>query len=129
MNSFKLRKVEIKKIELLISKNIGDKQRLEQIQMKLARGLPLFSENYAYVDALILENLSTNEINTIKKQVKSMILEKSEFDEQNTFQCICCGNSKKSLDSGGMCTECYYDYRMKISRFVTKPMGNLGFLF
>ncbi|WP_428325445.1 hypothetical protein [Nitrosopumilus sp.] len=129
MNNFKFRQIEIKNIDLLISKNIGDKERLESIQMKLARGLHLFSENRAYVDALILENLSNDEIEEIKNQVKSVTLEKSEFNEQSMTRCICCGNPKKSLDSGGMCTECYYEYRMKISRFITKPMGNMGFLF
>lgn len=123
MNSFKLRQVDIKKIELLLSKNLGDQSRLEQIQMKLARGLPLFSENRAYVDALILENLSNEEIESIKKQVESAVLEKSEFDKQEMLYCVCCGNAKKSLDGGGMCTSCYLDYRIKISKFVTKPMG------
>ena len=129
MNNFKFRQIEIKNIDLLISKNIGEKKRLEEIQMKLARGLPLFSENRAYVDALILDHLSDDEIEEIKNKVKSATLEKSEFDEQKMIRCVCCGNPKKSLDSGGMCTECYYEYRMKISRFVTKPTGNLGFLF
>ena len=89
----------------------------------------MFSENQAYVDALILENLSENEIDLIRKEIESATLEKSDYDEQQMLHCICCGNAKKSLDSGGMCTECYYDYRMKISRFVTKPTGNLGLLF
>lgn len=127
MNSLKLQQIDIKKIDLLISKNLGDKKRLEQIQMKLARGLPLFSENRAYVDALVLENLSNKEIESIKTQVRLAILEKSKFDSQEMFHCICCGNAKKSLDSGGMCTACYLDYDIKISKFITKPTGRVFF--
>jgi len=123
MKSFKLQRITIKKIDLLISRNIGDRQRLEQIQMKVARGLPMLSENQAYIDALILDNLSEDEIQSIKKDVESAVLEKSEFDEQRLFHCICCGNAKKSLDGGGMCTSCYLDYNIKISRFITKPTG------
>lgn len=41
--------------------------------MKIARGLPMFSENHAYVDALILDNLSNDEIQSIKKDVESAI--------------------------------------------------------
>ena len=127
MNPFKLRQIEIKKIELLLSKNLGKKDRLEQIQMKLARGLPLFSENRAYIDALILENLSDEEIDSIKNQVKSATLEKSEFDEQEMFHCVCCGNANKSLDNGGMCSNCYLDYNIKISKFITRPTGGRYF--
>lgn len=123
MDQFKIRQVTIKKIELLVSKKIGDKKRLEQIQFKLASGLPLFSENQAYVDALILDNLSDEEVNSIKKDVKSAVLEESELDEQELFHCICCGNAKKSLSNGGMCNNCYLDYNIKISKFVTKPTG------
>jgi len=100
MNSFKLRQITIKKIELLIEKNIGDFNRLEEIQMKIARGLPMFSENQAYVNALILDNLSDEELQLIKKDVQSASLEESSFDEQKLFHCICCGNAKKSLNSG-----------------------------
>ena len=125
MNQFKLRKVTIDKIELLISQKIGDTQRLEQIQMKLARGLPLFSENQAYVDALILENLSETEIQKIKEDVNSAVLEKSDYDKQKTFHCICCDNANTTLGNGGMCNRCYLDYNIKISKFVTKPSGGL----
>jgi hypothetical protein len=127
MNSFKLRQIEIKKIELLISKDLGDKDRLEQIQMKLERGLPLFSENRAYVDALILDNLSDGEINSIKEQVNSATLEESELDEQQLFHCVGCSNVTKSLDNGGMCTNCYLDYNIKISKFLTRPTGGRAF--
>lgn len=123
MNPFKIRQIDIKKINLLLSKNIGDKKRLEQIQMKIARGLPLFSDNRVYVDALVLENLSNEEIESIKTQVRLATLEKSKSDDQEMFHCICCGNTKKSLDNGGMCTNCYLDYNIKISKFVTKPTG------
>ena len=123
MNSFKIRQITIQKIELLISKNIGDAKRLEQIQFKIACGLPLLSENQAYVDALILDNLSIDEIDSIKKQVESATLEESTLDEQELFHCICCGNAKKSLGNGGMCNNCYLDYNIKISKFVTKPTG------
>ena len=74
MDSFKLRQIVIKKIELLIDKNPGDKTRLEQIQLKLAQGLPLFSENQTYIDALLLDNLSDEEIKMIKRDVKSPTL-------------------------------------------------------
>ena len=124
MNSFKLRQIVIKKIELLIDKNLGDKTRLEQIQLKLARGLPLFSENQAYIDALLLDNLSYEEIELIKKEVESATLEESDLDEQELFHCICCGNVQKSLGIGGMCERCYLDYNIKISKFVTKPTGS-----
>lgn len=123
MNQFKMRQITIKKIELLISKNIGDAKRLEQIQFKLARGLPLLSENQAYIDALILDNLSYEEIDSIKKDIESATLEESNFDEQELFYCICCGNAKKSLGVGGMCNNCYLDYNIKISKFITKPTG------
>lgn len=127
MNSFKLRQITIKKIELLIEKNIGDFNRLEEIQMKIARGLPMFSENQAYVNALILDNLSDEELQLIKKDVQSASLEESSFDEQKLFHCICCGNAKKSLNNGGMCTRCYLDYNIKISKFITKPTGRVFF--
>lgn len=127
MDSFKLRQIDIKKIDLLLSKNLGDGERLEQIQMKLARGLPLFSENRAYIDALILQNLSTEEIESISNQVKSASLEKSDLGRQQTFHCVCCGNAKKSLGNGGMCTGCYLDYNVKISKFITKPTGRFIF--
>ena len=127
MDTLKLQQVEIKKINLLLSKNLGDKKRLEQIQMKLARGLPLFSDNRAYVDALVLENLSNDDIESIKTQVQSAIFEKSESDYQEMFHCMCCGNAKKSLDNGGMCTNCYLDYNIKIAKFITKPTGRMMF--
>lgn len=123
MNQFKIRQITIKKIELLVSKKIGDTKRLEQIQFKIARGLPLFSENQAYIDALILDNLSDDEIDSIKKDVESATLEESALDKQELFHCICCGNAKKSLGNGGMCNNCYLDYNIKISKFVTKPTG------
>ena len=53
-----LRRIFIKKIDLLISKNIEDRDRLDAIQMKAARALPLFIENEAYVDSLVLDYLS-----------------------------------------------------------------------
>jgi len=122
MNSFQLKQIVIKKIKLLIDKKLGDKTRLEQIQLKLARGLPLFSENQAYIDALILDNLSDEEIEVIKKDVESATLKEYPLDEQKLFHCICCGNVQKSLGSGGMCAICYLDYNIKISKFVTKPI-------
>ncbi|MCV0431239.1 hypothetical protein [Nitrosopumilus sp.] len=127
MNTFKLQQLTIKKINMLIEQKIGDKDRLEQIQMKIARDLPMFSENQAYVDSLVLDNLSDGDIESIKKDVESAILEKSELDEQQMFHCICCGNANKSLDNGGMCGTCYLDYNVKISRFITKPTGRMMF--
>jgi len=122
MDSFKLQQIIIKKIELLIDKNLGDKTRLEQIQLKLAQGLPLFSENQAYIDALLLDNLSDEEIKVIKRDVESATLKEYHLDEQKLFHCICCGNVQKSFGSGGMCSGCYLDYNIKISKFVTKPI-------
>ena len=123
MNGHKLRQIAIKKTQLLIDREIGDKSRLEQIQMKVARGLPLFTESQAYLNALILENLSADDIQSIVEQVESAKLEKSEISESELFHCICCGNATKKLDGGGMCTNCYLDYNIKISKFITKPTG------
>ena len=130
MNDHKLRQITIKKAQILIDKKIGDKDRLEQIQMKVARGLPMLADNQAYLNSLILDNLSTEEIESIIKEVKSAELEKSELTDQETFHCICCGNLTKSLDSGGMCSNCYLDYNVKISKFITRPTGGgIGAIF
>ena len=108
---------------MLISKNIGYRHRLELIQMKSSHALPLLIENGAYVDSLILDYLSDDEIESIKKEVEFAQLEKSNFDSQEMFYCICCGNVQKSLDNGDMCTNCYHDYNIKISKFITRPTG------
>lgn len=129
MLSQKLSRINVKKAQLLIDKQIGDKNRLEQIQLKLGRGLPLLSENQAYLNALILENLSTEEINAIVKEVEEAKLENFNLVEKNHLHCICCGMTKPKLDGGGICDECFYDYRIKISKFLTKPVGNLGIWF
>ena len=123
MNSHKLRQIQIKKAQMLIGKKIGDRARLEQIQMKIARGLPMFTENQAYLNSLVLENLSDAEIQSIVEEVKAAILEKSDLSQENQFHCVCCGNMTKKLDGGGMCTNCYLDYNIKISKFLTRPMG------
>ena len=68
MSDHKVRQVTIKKCKLLIDKKIGDKERLEQMQMKVARGLPLLVTNQAYLDGLVLKNLSEDEIQSIKKK-------------------------------------------------------------
>ena len=127
MDTVALRRIFIKKIDLLISKNIGDKSRLESIQMKAAQALPLLVENEAYVDSLILDYLSDFEIESIKNEVKTAQLQKSNYDSKEMLHCICCGNIKKSLDNGGMCTNCYLDYNIKISKFITKPTGRSFF--
>ena len=90
--------------------------------MKIARGLPLFSENQAYVDGLILNNLSSEEIPSIVK-VESAKLEKSDLVEHQIFHCIYCGNITKNPNNRGMCDSFYLDYNIKISKFVTKPIG------
>ena len=127
MSDHKVRQVTIKKCKLLIEREIGDKERLEQMQMKVARGLPLLVSNQAYLDGLVLENLTGEEIESIKKEVESAVLEKSDMAKQEIFHCICCGNAKKHLDQGGMCSSCYLDYNIKISKFITRPTGGAGF--
>ncbi len=123
MNSYKLRQIAIKKAQLLIDKEIGDKLRLEQIQMKIARGLPLFTENQVYLDALILENISEEEVGKINLQIDEAKLEKSEISQDYTFHCICCGNVTKRVDGGGMCANCFLDYNEKIYRFLSSVTG------
>ena len=71
MNDQQLRRIQIKKTQVLIDKKIGDVSRLEQIQMKIARRLPMFSENKVYLDSLILENLTEDEIKSIIQEVQS----------------------------------------------------------
>ena len=93
----------------------------------VVHGLPLFFENQAYVDALILENLSNEEINSIRNNIESVTLEKSDYDEQKMLHCMCCGNAQKSLGSGVMYANCYLDYNIKISKFITRPMGGGSF--
>ena len=127
MSDHKVRQVTIKKCNLLIEREIGDKERLEQMQMKVARGLPLLVSNQAYLDGLVLENLTEEEIESMKKEVESAVLEKSDMVEQEIFHCICCGNAKKNLDQGGMCRSCYLDYNIKISKFITRPTGGATF--
>lgn len=95
--------------------------------MKLTRGLPLLAENQVYLNGLILENFSTEEVDAIVKEVESISLEKSEFSQENFLYCICCGKAKRKLDGGGMCNECFRDYRLKLSKFLTKPIGNMPF--
>ena len=123
MNSFKIRQIAIKKAQMLIDKKIGDIQRLEQIQMKLARGLPVFTENQAYINALILEHLSPEEVQSIVNEVEAAKLEKPDNSDNAIFHCICCGNATRQLEGGGMCSNCYLDYNIKISKFISKPFG------
>ena len=123
MNDQQLRRIQIKKAQTLIDRGIGDKERLEQIQMKIARGLPMFSENKAYLDSLILENLSEEEIKSIIEEVQSNKLEKTELKEKESFHCVCCGQLSINHDGRGMCGSCYLDYNVKISKFITRPMG------
>ncbi len=123
MNEHKLRQITIKKAQILMDRDIGDAARLEQMQMKVARGLPMLVDNQEYLDGLVLENMTDEEIQAIVKDVESAKLEKSEIVEREMFHCICCGNIAKSLDGGGMCTYCYLQYNMKISQFLTKPTG------
>ncbi len=118
-----IRRILIKKAQLLIDKKIGDTKRLEQIQMKVARGLPMLIDNQVYLEKLSHENLSDEEIQSIINEVESTRLEKSELSQMNTFHCVCCGNTTSKLDGDGMCANCYLDYNIKISRFITKPTG------
>ena len=123
MNDQQLRRIQIKKAQTLIDRKIGDKERLEQIQMKIARGLPMFSENKVYLDTLILETLSEDEIQSLMEDVLSTELEKTELKEKESFHCVCCGQLSNNHDGRGMCGSCYLDYNVKISKFITRPMG------
>ncbi|MGD2106564.1 MAG: hypothetical protein PVH93_03060 [Nitrosopumilaceae archaeon] len=118
-----IRRIIIKKAQILIDKKIGNNSRLEQIQLKLAQGLPLLVDNQIYLEKLIHENLTDKEIQSIIQEVDSTKLKKSELSEMSTFHCVCCGNVTSKLDGDGMCTNCYLDYNIKISRFITKPTG------
>lgn len=123
MNDQQLRRIQIKKAQTLIDRGIGDKERLEQIQMKIARGLPMFSENKIYLDSLILKNLSEEEIKSIIEEVQSNKLEKTELKEKESFHCVCCGQLSNNHDGRGMCGSCYLDYNVKISKFISRPTG------
>ena len=123
MNDQQLRRIQIKKAQALIDRKIGDKERLEQIQMKIARGLPMFSENKIFLDRLILENLSEDEIKSIIEEVQTTELERKEFKEKQSFHCVCCGQLSNNHDGRGMCGSCYLDYNIKISKFISRPMG------
>ena len=116
-----VRRIQIKKAQHLIDKEIGDVKRLEQIQLKVARGLPMLSKNKAYLDALIKENVTLEESEKIITQAKSVNLAKTELGDASTFHCICCGNSIRTIDGDGMCNNCYLDYNIKISKFLTYP--------
>ena len=119
----KIRRVLIKKTQILIDRKIGDIKRLEGIQMKIARGLPMLSKNKAYLDSLILQNLSEDEVSIIVKEIELNKLEKTEIKESSSRHCVCCGNMSHNLDGAGMCINCYEDYRIKIAKFLTAPMS------
>ena len=106
-----------------MDKEIGDKKRLEAMQMKVARGLPMLSENKAYLDALILESFSEEEVEKIVEEIDENKLEKTEIKESELQNCICCGNTSFKLDGAGMCINCYDDYRIKVAKFLTAPMS------
>ena len=118
-----IRRILLKKMQALIDKKIGDKKRLEDMQMKVARGLPMLSENKAYLDALIMKNFSEEDVRGIVKEIEEDKLEKTEISQSELRNCICCGNISFKLDGAGMCVDCYDDYRVKIARFLTAPMG------
>ena len=118
-----IRRILLKKIQLLIDRKIGDQKRLEDMQMKIARGLPMFSENKAYLDSLILKNFSEDEVEVIVREIDENKLEKTEIKESELRNCICCGNISFKLDGAGMCIDCYDDYRIKIAKFLTAPMS------
>ena len=123
MNDHQLRRIQIKKAQVLIDRKIVDAKRLEQIQMKVARGLPMFSENKVYLDSLILENLTEDEIKLIIQDVQSTELEKTELKKKELFYCVCCRQISSNHDGARMCGRCYLDYNAKISKFITRPMG------
>ncbi len=118
-----IRRIWIKKAQILIDRKIGDMKRLEEIQMKIARGLPILSENKAYLDYLVLQNLSEEDVADIVNEINSNKLEKTEIKESDIRHCVCCGNISHNLDNAGMCFNCYEDYRVKIAKFLTAPMS------
>lgn len=118
-----IRRILLKKMQILIDKEIGDKKRLEDMQMKVARGLPMLSENKAYLDSLILKNFSEEDVEKIVNEINENKLEKTEIKESELRNCICCGNISFNLDGAGMCINCYDDYRIKIAKFLTAPMS------
>ena len=118
-----IRRILLKKMQILIDRKIGDLKRLEDMQMKVARGLPMLSDNKAYLDALILKNFSEEEVDAIVKEIDENKLEKTEIKESELRNCICCGNISFKLDGAGMCIDCYDDYRIKIAKFLTAPMS------
>ena len=118
-----IRRILLKKMQVLIDREIGDKKRLEDMQMKVARSLPLLTENKAYLDALILKNFSEEEVESIVKEIGENKLEKTEIKESELRHCIACGKIGIKLDDAGMCLDCYDDYRIKIAKFLTAPMS------
>lgn len=118
-----IRRILLKKMQILIDKEIGDQKRLEGMQMKVARGLPMLSENKAYLDSLIQKNFSEEEVDAIVKEIEENKLEKTEIIQSELRNCICCGNISFKLDGAGMCIDCYDDYKIKIAKFLTAPMS------
>ena len=118
-----IRRILLKKMQVLIDKEIGDQKRLEGMQMKVARGLPMLSENKAYLDSLIQKNFSEEEVDAIVKEIEENKLEKTEIIQSELRNCICCGNISFKLDGAGMCIDCYDDYKIKIAKFLTAPMS------
>ena len=118
-----IRRILLKKMQILIDKEIGDQKRLEGMQMKVARGLPMLSENKAFLDSLIQKNFSEEEVDAIVKEIEENKLEKIEIIQSELRNCICCGNISFKLDGAGMCIDCYDDYKIKIAKFLTAPMS------
>ena len=78
----------IKKCKLLIERKIGDNERLGQMQMKVARGLPLLVSNQAYLDGLVLENLTEEEIESMKKDEPSIVALAAQYAQNMKFDDI-----------------------------------------
>lgn len=121
----KKRRLRIKKIQLLIERKIGDRNRLETMQMTLGRGLPLFKSEERYLNELISKHITSEEIELLRKELDVNLLKKyNNSNIQHHKHCMRCENIVQDTNSDGMCTVCYYEYNMKISKFVTVLKGH-----
>ena len=121
----KQRQLGIKKAQFLIDKEIGDIERLKKIQLKLARGLPMFTKNEVYLDELVLQHMTPEEIEDLICQVEEIKLEESKLKkEQTTYHCISCGNPMLDKSPTYQCHACQELFMVKMLKFMG---GNRGF--
>ncbi|WP_428325577.1 hypothetical protein [Nitrosopumilus sp.] len=110
---------------MLIDKKIGDIERLKKIQLKLARGLPMFAKNEVYLDELVLQHLTPEEIEDLICQVDEIKLEKiNPRKEHVKYHCISCGNPMLEKTSTYQCHACRELFMVKMLKFMG---GNRGF--